>query len=69
MTEREVSPVRRFLTAPLLHFVLLGAVLVVLYLQFGSPGEPDRKTIVVSAQQIELLSSMWERQWRRPPLH
>jgi hypothetical protein len=28
----------------------------------------ENKEIVVSAQQVELLSSLWEKQWRRPPM-
>ncbi len=34
---------------------------------FGEKQEAESKEIVISSQQIELLASMWEKQWRRPP--
>jgi hypothetical protein len=36
-------------------------------LVFGEKQEAESKEIVISTQQIELLASMWEKQWRRPP--
>lgn len=58
----------RFLRSPLLHFVVLGILLFGLYSMFGKRIETESKEIVVSAQQIELLASLWEKQWRRPPM-
>lgn len=57
----------RFLRSPLLHFLILGLVFFVLYSRYRGNDEIESKEIVVSAQQIELLSSLWEKQWRRPP--
>lgn len=67
MTGKSTSPVKRFLRSPLLHFLVLGALLFGLYVRFGDTGETGNKQIVVSAQQVELLASLWEKQWRRPP--
>jgi peptidyl-prolyl cis-trans isomerase C len=67
MTEPEMNQPLGILRAPLLHFAILGVLLVGLYSLFGNKVETESKEIVVSAQQVELLSSLWEKQWRRPP--
>ncbi len=61
------NAVSRFLRAPLLHFLILGLLLFGLYSRYGEKGETVTKEIVVSSQQVQLLSSLWEKQWRRPP--
>jgi hypothetical protein len=56
------------LREPLLHFLLLGAVIYGLYALAGpaSPDhEPDR--ITVTAGELEWLASSWEKRWSRPP--
>jgi len=58
---------RRILREPLVHFLLLGMGLLVLYGIFGREEEARDDRIVVSAAQIERLAALWERQWRRPP--
>jgi len=68
MTEQNTSPFVRILRAPLLHFVVLGFLLFVLYSLYGNKGQVESKEIVVSAQQVDLLASLWEKQWRRPPM-
>ena len=67
MSERDASVVRRILRQPLVQFLVLGVALFALYLFFGGSRGEEEKVIVVSARQIQLLSSLWERQWRRPP--
>lgn len=68
MPNENPSLLRRILGQPLLQFLVLGVVLFTLYLFFGgSTGEQEKK-IVVSSRQIELLSALWEKQWRRPPM-
>jgi hypothetical protein len=58
---------RRILREPLVHFLVLGMGLLVLYGVFR-PGEDVRDDqIVVSTAQIERLAALWARQWRRPP--
>jgi PPIC-type PPIASE domain len=58
---------KRLLREPLLHFLLLGAGLFLLYgwLQGGFLNSPDE--IVVSRTQIQGLQLQFERAWRRPP--
>jgi hypothetical protein len=52
---------------PLLHFLLLGAVIFVAYEMMARNEGPDRAEIVVSAGQINNLSLVFERTWQRPP--
>ena len=58
---------RRLVSEPLVHFLLLGMGLLVLYGIFGREEEVRDDRIVVSTAQIERLAALWERQWRRPP--
>lgn len=68
MTSDKPGAISRFLRSPLLHFVVLGILLFGLYSLYGDKREVQSKEIVVSAQQVELLASLWEKQWRRPPM-
>jgi hypothetical protein len=68
MSKKDSSLLHRFLGQPLLQFLVLAAVLFGLYLFFGGSTGEEEKKIVVSARQIELLSALWEKQWRRPPM-
>lgn len=59
---------QRFLKEPLLHFLLIGALLFGLhaYVEAAQTSEhPD--VISVSPQMIDRLSTTWQRQWRRQP--
>ena len=56
---------KKLLREPLLHFLLIGAVIFAAY-QFRSPGtEPGR--IVITPGQIESMSIGFSRTWHRPP--
>ena len=68
MTENQPNLLSRTLRAPLFQFAVLGAILFGLYVLFADEQEAEGKQIVVSSQQIELLASLWEKQWRRPPM-
>jgi hypothetical protein len=68
MSRDEASPSRSVWRQPLFQFLVLGLILFGLYAVFGEKQETESKEIVISSQQIELLASMWERQWRRPPM-
>ena len=63
----ESGPSRSLLRQPLFQFLVLGAVLFGLYAIFGQKQEAESKEIVITNQQIALLATMWEKQWRRPP--
>ena len=59
--------IKRLWREPLLHFLLIGAVLFLLYAA-GREGEgDDTRRIVVSAGQVEQLYARFERTWLRPP--
>jgi len=55
---------QRLLREPLLHFLLLGALLFSLYgaLHRGAPDE-----ILVDRSRVESLSAQFQRAWQRPP--
>lgn len=60
--------VNRVLREPLLHFLLIGAALFVVYglVDGGRSGELDNK-VVVSAGRIEQLENIFIKTWQRPP--
>jgi hypothetical protein len=58
---------RRLLRDPLFQFVVLGLGLFGLYFAVRDDTSPEDRQIVVSARQVEQLSALWQKQWRRPP--
>jgi hypothetical protein len=56
---------KRLLREPLLHFLLLGAALFVLLR--GPSAPPEARRIVVTARDVEHLTSMFMRTWQRAP--
>ena len=58
----------KWLREPLLHFLLAGVAIYLLYGAVAEPvaGEGD-KTIVVSAAEVEWMQSNWQKRWNRPP--
>lgn len=65
-SDSPVSPHRKWWQQPLLHFLIAGALIFALNCLRGDAGT-DRFEIVVSAQQIERLASLWEQSWGRAP--
>ena len=58
----------KLLREPLLHFMLIGAAIYLLYGAFAEPvAEADDKTIIVSAGEIQWMRSSWQQRWNRPP--
>ena len=58
---------RRILREPLIHFLLGGALLFLLF-EWKTRGAPQRPgEIIVSSARIEVLSRAWARTWQRPP--
>ena len=59
----------RILREPLLHFLVLGALLFGLYFWVGSPSiaSTSAKQIEVSTPVIESLQATWQLQWGRKP--
>ena len=58
----------KLLREPLMHFLVIGAAIYLLYGMFAEPvmDETD-KTIVVSAGEIEWMQGSWQKRWNRPP--
>ncbi len=57
----------RLLREPLVHFLLLGAVLFVIFGRGGSNAGVADRQIVVSAVDIDRLAEGFSRTWHRPP--
>jgi len=58
---------KKWLREPLLHFLLLGGALFILYgLQNDQPAD-DSNRIVISEADIDRLLTLWEKRWQRPP--
>ena len=58
---------KKWLREPLLHFLLIGAALFILYgLQNDKPAE-DGNRIVISEADIDRLLTLWEKKWQRLP--
>jgi hypothetical protein len=58
---------KRLLTEPLLHFLVLGAALFGVFNLVGTKDDVEPAKIFVSAAQIENLANGFARTWQRPP--
>ena len=58
---------KRLLKEPLLHFLVLGALLFVGYGLLNRGDEPEPGRIVVTQGKIENLRATFSRVWQRPP--
>lgn len=58
---------KKFLAEPLLHFLLIGALLFVLFEVLRSPGDVSDKRIVITQSDVEALQANFARTWQRPP--
>jgi peptidyl-prolyl cis-trans isomerase C len=65
------SKLLRFLKEPLLHFVLAGAAIYLLFGMFGQSESDEalaeENTIVVTEGEIDWFAEMWQKKWNRPP--
>ncbi|MEA3302319.1 MAG: peptidylprolyl isomerase [Pseudomonadota bacterium] len=58
----------KLLREPLVHFMLIGAAIYLLYGVFAEQApEADDKIIVVSAGEVEWMQTAWQKRWNRPP--
>ena len=62
-----MSGLQKILREPLLHFLVLGAGLFVLYGVVGKLADESSDRIVVTEAKIGNLAGLFERTWRRPP--
>ena len=58
----------KFFREPLVHFLLIGAVLFAVYALWGQQDvEEQGRSINISAGEINWLTDVWEKRWMRPP--
>jgi len=58
----------KLLREPLIHFMLIGACIYLLYGFFSEPVvQEDDKTIIVTAGEVEWMQASWLKRWNRPP--
>jgi hypothetical protein len=62
-----VRIVARALSAPALHFLVLGASLFLLLRATLDPAADPPRRIVITGGQIESLAENWMSAWKRPP--
>jgi peptidyl-prolyl cis-trans isomerase C len=69
VNSRSSSKLLQFLKEPLLHFVLAGAAIYLLFGLFGQSDDAavEENTIVVTEGEINWLAEMWQKKWNRPP--
>ncbi len=58
---------KRLLKEPLLHFLLLGAAIFIIYNLVSKSGSAEPGKIVVTVGQIEHLADGFAKTWQRPP--
>jgi peptidyl-prolyl cis-trans isomerase C len=70
-TSGSQSKLLRFLKEPLLHFLLAGAGIYLLFALLGQSEADDvaleENTIVVTKGEIDWFAEMWQKKWNRPP--
>jgi hypothetical protein len=59
--------VKFLLREPLVHFLLIGAALFLLFGLFNNAAGPQSDRIVITAGQIDYLKANFTRTWQRPP--
>jgi hypothetical protein len=59
--------VRRWLREPLLHFLILGAALFLLFHFLKGGSGTKQNEIVVSTVTVKTISEGFNRVWKRPP--
>ena len=58
----------RFIREPLVHFLLIGAAIFMLFGFFGRQDvEEQERAITITAGEIGWLTDTWEKRWNRPP--
>ena len=62
-----MKKLKNFFREPLVHFLVLGVGIFILFSAVGEVREEKSDQIVVSATKIENLAKLWKRTWQRPP--
>lgn len=58
---------KRWLKEPLLHFLLAGGLLFVVYARLHRGGGEEPRVVRITAAEVNWLKETWSRQWHRPP--
>lgn len=58
---------RRWITEPLLHFLLAGGLLFATYAWLNRGGADEPRVVHITAAEVTWLKESWTRQWQRPP--
>lgn len=58
---------RAALKEPLVHFLLAGLALFLIFAWRGSAVDPESRTITITQEQVERLAANWAQTWQRPP--
>jgi hypothetical protein len=62
------KPLAGLLREPLLHFLVIGACIYLLYGFYGQQeSEELDRTVTITTGEIAWLSESWEKKWNRPP--
>lgn len=59
--------IKRFLREPLVHFLILGIAVFLLFKVAATPGAAPDRRIVVSSGKTDQLATAFVRTWQRPP--
>ena len=62
-----MKQMQRLLREPLLHFLVLGSLIFLLFAVVSGPAPLPVDTIVIGPERIEQLSKSYQAAWRRPP--
>lgn len=62
-----MSQIKRLWREPIVHFLLIGAALFLVFGLKQGPGPRARNRIVVDASQVDQLTAQFTRTWMRPP--
>lgn len=58
---------KKFFKDPLLHFLLIGAALFLLFELFDNPSGPQSDRILITQGQVDFLKANFSRTWQRSP--
>lgn len=57
----------RYLREPLLHFVLIGAGVYLLYAAVGNENTDNERRVTVTAEEVAVIADQFVQAWNRPP--
>ena len=67
LDSRHSTLVTRLMREPLVHFLLIGAALFLIFSFLNDPVSENQKRIAVTPGQVEQLAANFSRTWMRPP--